>query len=141
MMLIPTRIAASAIHGHGLVATQAVSRGTPIWRFVPGFDQEFTPEAWAALPEPARTHVRHFCFVRQGDLHLILSGDHACFINHAQPPNTGLPGIQAGCAATVALRDIAAGEELTCDYWAYDADTSWKLGQVPGDAPIGAHAS
>ena len=39
---------------------------------------------------------------------------------------------------TVALRDIAAGEEITCNYLDYDADTAWKLGLVPKDAPLGA---
>ena len=39
---------------------------------------------------------------------------------------------------TVALRDLAAGEEITCDYWSYDADTPWKLGLVPREAPLGA---
>ena len=38
---------------------------------------------------------------------------------------------------TVALRDIAPGEEITCNYYAYDADADWKLGHVPYDAPLG----
>jgi SET domain-containing protein len=29
---------------------------------------------------------------------------------------------------TVALRDLAAGEELTCDYHAFDAEAPAKLG-------------
>jgi hypothetical protein len=121
-----------------LFATVPLPRGTPIWRFLPGFDQEFTPTQWAALPEPARSHTRHFCFVRQGDLHVILSGDHACFINHSDSPNTGAPPDATPPVTTIALRDIAAGEEITCNYRAYDADTPWKLGEVPRDAALGA---
>jgi SET domain-containing protein len=141
MILVPNRVAPSAIHGCGLFAVEMIPAGTPIWRFEPGFDHEFTPQQWAALPEPARGHTRHFCFVRRGDLHVILSGDHACFINHAAAPNTGAPRAPLEPFATVACRDIPAGEEITCDYWAYDADTPWKLGLVPRDAPIGAVAS
>jgi len=138
MILIQTRVGLSAIHGCGLFAAAFVPRGTPIWRFLPGFDQEFTPEEWAALPEPARGHTRHFCFVRPGDLRVILSGDHACFINHIESPNTGSPVNPTLPVTTIALRDIAAGEEITCDYRAYDADTAWKLGLVPAGAPLGA---
>ncbi len=139
MILVATRVAPSAIHGCGLFAVHDFPRGTPIWRFLPGFDHEFTPGEWAALPEPARAHTRHFCFVRQGDLHVVLSGDHACFINHADDPNTGAPPDARVPVTTVALRDIAAGEELTCNYWAYDADTSWKLGLVPRDVALGTN--
>ena len=138
MILVPSRVAPSSIHGNGLVAAEFIPRGTPLWRFLPGFDREFSPDAWRALPEPARSHTRHFCFVRPEDLHVILSGDHACFINHSENPNTGVPRNSAATGTTVALRDIPAGEEITCDYWSYDADTPWKLGLVARDAPLGA---
>jgi hypothetical protein len=39
---------------------------------------------------------------------------------------------------TVALRDLAAGEEITCNYFDYDPDTAWKLGLMPKNAPLGA---
>jgi SET domain-containing protein len=144
MILVPTRVRPSSIHGCGLFAHIDLPRGTPIWRFLPEFDHEFTPGQWTALPEPARAHTRHFCFVRSGDLHVILSADHACFINHSDSPNTGLPANpqpsvgSPEAVTTVALRAIAAGEELTCNYWSYDADTPWKLGLVPREAPLGA---
>ena len=138
MILVPTRVVGSSIHGNGLFAVQPIAKGTPIWRFLSGFDHDFSPEAWAAMPEPARGHTRHFCFVRRGDLRVILSGDHACFINHSDAPNTGAPAGAAAPVTTVALRDIQAGEEITCNYWSYDADTPWKLGIVPRDAPLGA---
>jgi SET domain-containing protein len=137
VILVPSAVRPSPIHGCGLFATTFLPKGTPIWRFLPGFDQIFTPDQWAALPEPARSHTRHFCFVRHGDLHVILSGDHACFINHAEPPNTGAPPNAIPPVTTVALRDIQAGEEITCNYRAYDADTPWTLGLVPRDAPLG----
>lgn len=138
MMMIPNQVRPSAIHGCGLFTPVFIPKGTPVWRFLPGFDHDFSPEQWNALPEPARGHARHFCFVRAGDLHVILSGDHACFINHADQPNTGAPANALSPVTTIALRDIQAGEELTCRYWDYDADTPWKLGLVPRDAPLGA---
>src|SRR5262249_53538182 len=121
MMLIRTRVAPSGIHGMGLFAVEAVAKGTPVWRFEPGFDHDFSPEQFAALPVPAREHTRWFCFVSKADGHVILSGDHACFINHSATPNTGAPADAEPSVTTVALRDIASGEEISCDYWGYDA--------------------
>ena len=138
MMLIETRVAPSGIHGLGLFAVQFVPRGTPVWKFQPGFDHDFSPAQFAALPPLARQHTRWFCFVSQLDGHIILSGDHACFINHSLAPNTGAAKAVGLPVVTVALRDIAAGEEITCNYFDYDADTAWKLGLVPKDAPLGA---
>jgi len=121
----------------GLFAVEAVAKGTPVWRLKPGFDHDFSPEQFAALPVLAREHTRWFCFVSKTNGHVILSGDHACFINHSATPNTGAPASAKSSVTTVALRDIAAAEEISCDYWSYDADTAWKLGLVAADAPLG----
>ena len=137
-MLIETRVQPSRIHGMGLFAVKFIPRGTPVWTFQPGFDHDFTPEQFAALPLPAQRHTRWFCFVSRVDGHVILSGDHACFINHSLTPNTGAPPDASGPVVTRALRDIAADEEITCNYFDYDADTPWKLGLLPPDAPLGA---
>jgi SET domain-containing protein len=138
MMLIETCVRPSGIHGLGLFTVRPVSRGTPIWRFEPGFDHDFSPAQFAALPLLAQKHTRWFCFVSRLDGHVILSGDHACFINHSPAPNTGALPDAPPPVVTVALRDLAPGEEITCNYFDYDADTRWKLGLVPPDAPLGA---
>ena len=41
----------------------------------------------------------------------MLNGDDARFLNHDDEPNTDNSG-----PVTLAARDIAAGEEITCDY-------------------------
>jgi SET domain-containing protein len=140
MMLVRAKVGPSAIHGMGLFALNRIPQGTPIWKFLPGFDHSFTPAEFARLPELAREHTRWFCFVGREDGHVVLSGDHACFINHSPLPNTGATSSGDSPITTRALRDIAAGEEITCNYFAYDADTPWKLGLVPADAPLGATA-
>jgi SET domain-containing protein len=128
MMLIKTRPGPSAIHGLGLFAADTVPCGTPVWRFEAGFDREFSPAQFNALPAEAQRHLRWFAFVDAGSGNWILSGDHACFMNHAGQPNTGAPPDARPPVTTVALRDIAAGEELTCDYFAFDAEAMQKLG-------------
>lgn len=128
MILVRTRVAPSTIHGLGLLAVEAIPRGTAIWRFEPGFDREFSPIQFAALPPEARAHLRWFAYVDAGTGLRVLSGDHTCFMNHAPTPNTGAAVNSLPPITTVALRDIAAGEELTCDYRAFDAEAGWKLG-------------
>lgn len=135
MLLILTRVAPSPIHGLGLFTVTPVPAGTPVWRFGDGFDRVFTPVEFAALPAPARRHVAWFAFVRPEDGARVLSGDHACFMNHAACPNTAARPGAGKPVVTVTLRDLPAGAELTCDYFAFDADAADKLGDV--DLPSG----
>lgn len=128
MILVPVRVGPSPIHGLGLFVSEAVPRGTPVWRFESGFDQEFSPEQVAAFPPSVQAHIRWFGWVNRTHGRWVLSGDHACFMNHAAPPNTGA---QVGEDDTVTLEDLPAGTELTCDYWAFDGAAEEKLGK-PG---------
>ncbi len=128
MMLIRTRVGPSAIHGQGLFAIEAMPRGTPVWRFEPGFDRVFTAAQLVAFPPAVREHLRWFGFYSREDGGVTLSGDHSCFMNHSPTPNTGAPLEAVPPITTVALRDIAMGEELTCDYFAFDAEAARKLG-------------
>jgi SET domain-containing protein len=121
MMLVPVRADRSPIHGLGLFATAAIPAGTPVWRFEPGFDQVFDVDRCCTLPDIARRHMQHYGYLDASTGRWVLNGDLAIFLNHAANPNTGALGQTGAAAMTVALRDIAAGEELTCDYRAFDA--------------------
>ncbi|HMO63866.1 MAG TPA: SET domain-containing protein [Verrucomicrobiota bacterium] len=131
MLLIPVRVAPSPIEGNGLFTVAPVPAGTPVWRFQAGFDQAFAPEVVAALAAPAREYLRRYAWIRREDGRAILSGDHACFMNHSGTPNTGVPPGAGEPETTIALRDLAAGEELTCDYRVFDAAAAEKLGELP----------
>ena len=128
MILVRTRVAPSTIHGLGLFAVEAIPHGTAIWRFEPKFDREFSPEQFATLPPEVQAHLRWFAYVDKDGGGRVLSGDHCCFMNHCAQPNTGAAADSFPPITTVALRDIVAGEELTCDYRAFDAEAGWKLG-------------
>lgn len=127
MLLIPVRVRPSNIEGNGLFALADHPAGTPVWRFQPGFDQAFPPGLAARLPELVQAHLRHFAWQRMEDGAWILSGDLACFMNHSESPNTGMPAVPSDAGETVCLRAIRAGEELTCDYFAFDAAAREKL--------------
>lgn len=137
MMLIRTRVAPSRIHGQGLFVVEPVAKGTGIWRFEPGFDRAFAPEQVAAWPEVVQEHLRWFSFMHSETGQYVLSGDHACFMNHSEHPNTGAPQDGSWDGTTVAYRDLVPGDEITCDYRSFDADTAWKLGWVPKEAAWG----
>jgi len=145
MLLIPVRVGPSRIHGTGIFALTAITAGTPVWRFQTGVDRTFSAAEWHSLPAPAREFLRAYCYFDRLCGELVLNADHGRFMNHAASPNTGAnPGATPeGSPAdftTVALVDLPAGTELTCDYRAFDGDVAWKLGQVANDAPLGATA-
>jgi SET domain-containing protein len=121
VLLIHVRCDRSPLHGLGLFAVSPIPAGTPIWRFTPGFDQWFTPRQLHQLPEPAQRHVQHYGYFDVHADHWVLNGDLSIFMNHSSSPNTGAPARITGAAPeTVALRDLLAGEEITCDYHAFD---------------------
>jgi hypothetical protein len=128
MLLVKASARPSPLHGLGIFAVEFIPQGTPIWRFEPEFDRAFTPGQFAALPEPAQAHVRHFAYLDSATDNWMLNGDLTIFMNHAAEPNTGAPSGVAEPILTVALRDIAAGEEMTCDYYAFDGAAEKKLG-------------
>ena len=47
---------------------------------------------------------------------LILEADNGRFMNHSEAPNTDFSGFDHGFA----IRDIAQGEEITCNYHEFD---------------------
>ncbi len=129
MLLVPTRLGMSPYEGIGLFAAAPIAKGTVTWRFMPGFDQLFAAEQIVALPEPARGELMRYVYLHGGSDKYVFCLDNARFMNHTGTPNTrgvNPPGEPYG--HDVATRDIAAGEELTCDYREFDGAHAAKLG-------------
>lgn len=112
MLLISTRLAPSSIHGLGVFATAPVAAGDALWRFEPDVDQVISNARAAQLPRAFQDYLATYAY-HSPDFPdaFVLSCDHAKFLNHAEDPNTTIRG-----RATYARRDIAAGDEITCDY-------------------------
>jgi uncharacterized protein len=124
MMLVPTYVAPSRIHGLGLFAAAPIPAGTVVWRFAPGLDQVIPVERLDGLPAPARAFLDRYAFESAffpGGL--LLSFDDTRFINHADEPNIDNTGSES-----LARHDIAADEELTCDYRELDGDATFVGG-------------
>jgi SET domain-containing protein len=109
---VRTRIAQSPIHGIGLFADEPISAGTVIWAYSPKFDLSFNPEDLDSLAPPARDLISKYAYFEAAVDAFVLCGDDARFMNHSDSPNTS----EVAGPRTIAARDIAAGEELTCDY-------------------------
>ena len=106
--------------GHGVFAKEFVKEGTPIWSPV-AVDKLTQNELVQRLNELDRSKANEF--LRQG---FVLSTDleHFCinindlgrYQNHSKNPNCGYADSLSINNTSKALRDILAGEEITCDY-------------------------
>jgi hypothetical protein len=120
MFIIETYIAPSEVHGNGVFAGEDVREGQPIWRFSPGIDLVIPFERIAALPRAFQIYMETYGYISpQVAGGMILSCDHAKFMNHSSEANTVIAG-----ETTLASRAIKKGEEITCDYRECCADWS-----------------
>lgn len=121
MFLIPTYLSESSIHGIGVFAATPIPAGTRIWEFHEGVDWKITPEEMDRFPEPYRSRLRTYCYLGDDGLY-VFCGDNGKFMNHSETPNCDDPEGRY----TITNRDIAAGEELTCDYRTFDRESALK---------------
>jgi hypothetical protein len=96
--------------GHGVFATKPIPRGTVVWVLC-RFDIVLTPEAVRALPAPYLPIIENYAY-GTADGNRVLCWDHGRSINHSCDP--AMLGV--GAQVEIAVRDIAAGEQLTCEY-------------------------
>ncbi len=104
----------SGIAGRGLRAVEPIRRGDVV--AVKG-GHVVTTDELRALPE----RLQNSDVQITDDLHLVAPAEEEyeavmLFLNHSCEPNVGF----AGNVVLVAMRDIAAGEELTTDYAMFD---------------------
>jgi hypothetical protein len=112
-------IRASRIHSAGCYTTGPLAKGAAVVEYTG--PRITVDEADARYSDRAETYL----FGLSDGKHVIDGDGIAAFINHSCDPNCE-PEEVDGRVWIVALRDIAAGEELTYDYNLYDGD---------GDAP------
>jgi len=104
----------SGIAGRGLVAVEPIAAGEVV--AVKG-GHTVTEQQLRALPE----RLQNSAVQITDDLHLVALTDDEyeavmLFVNHSCEPNVGF----GGNVVLVAMRDVAAGEELTTDYALFD---------------------
>ncbi len=110
MFLIKTYLSKSAIHGLGVFAGEHIPKGTVISRMAPGFDQVWDLAEFEALPELAQDYIQRNGWLNNGKYYMNI--DHGLFTNHSRDANVATQPDDS----EVAVRDIAKGEEITCNY-------------------------
>jgi SET domain-containing protein len=113
-------VKASAIHGRGLFAREPIGRGEIVC--VKGghvFDRRRLAELQPELG-PAEIQIAPDLFI--GPVRAAEREGSMIFSNHSCEPNIGVQGQ----IVFVAMRDVAAGEELTHD-WAMTDDDSYEM--------------
>ena len=114
MLMVPTELRPSPIHGLGVFLLAPVKKGELIWRFDSRIDRVYSPEEVDSLPEHVARYLRTYStWHAQGRLY-VLCGDNGRYFNHSDEPSTVSNAISFG--EHHAARDLAAGEELTSDY-------------------------
>jgi hypothetical protein len=113
MLLIPCYLGASSIEGLGLFTRQAIRAGETLWAFDARFDRLIPMADLEAAPPTVQDFLWRYTYPYASDPSLLVfEADEARHMNHSDTPNTDF---SRGDIA-IALRDIAAGEELTCNY-------------------------
>ena len=92
--------------------------GGAVWQFQPPFDQILFARDLSGLSDVVRDYLKTYAY-KSSDLggRLVLSGDHARFLNHSDDPNT-----EERPFVSIARKPIASGDEITCDYRAFCTD-------------------
>ena len=77
---------------------------------------------------PIQEYLLTYCYmeIRNGDKALVLCGDNSKYMNHSNMPNL-IEVNHDNTSINVAIVDIKAGEELTCNYFDFDLDAHRKL--------------
>ena len=112
MLTIKTKIGPSKIDGIGFFAYQPISKGTVVWKYDPSIDRLLSKDEVMKLDGPIQERFHNYAFFDKKYNKYMFCGDDGRFFNHSDTPNCD----DGEDDITIALCDIAEGEELTVDY-------------------------
>jgi SET domain-containing protein len=124
MLKVQTYIDKSTIKGVGVFAAEKIPKGTLIWEFTDFVDIYYSKHVVENMKEgDVKTFLKKYCYLDEDSWqHYVLCVDNARFMNHSDDSNT-----ENFERSTVAKRDIAIGEEITCNYYESDDAANEKL--------------
>lgn len=117
MLVVPTFVGPSTIEGVGVFASEPIAAGTLIWVLSEQFDKLLTDKELSALSPLQQDFAARYGYphMTKPDI-TVIEFDNGRFMNHSTTPNTDFTDTEKGWA----IRNIAAGEEITCDYAEFD---------------------
>jgi SET domain-containing protein len=125
MLLVDVYLGKSSIEGIGVFAKRPIAQGTLIWKLDLNYDRRIPVAAYEAENGPVKAYLDRYCYPDRTDpSYIVFEADDARYMNHADDPNCDVSRPHE----SYALRDIAAGEEMTCDYNHFFADGFEFLG-------------
>ncbi len=102
--------------GYGVFARRPIPAGTIVYVRDP-LEIVVTPAAYRVADAASRVQIDRYSYIdERGDR--VISWDFAKYVNHSCEANT----ISTGYGFEVAIRDIAAGEEITDEYGCFNLD-------------------
>ena len=130
MFVVRVELKPSAIHGLGCFTIEPIKKDQLVWQFDPRVDIVLPASEHNGCHPVVKEMLEKWTYVevRQGREVMILCGDLAKFMNHSDQPNLY---DSRDLTLNFALRDIDAGEELTCNYYEFDIKAGDKLGRWP----------
>jgi hypothetical protein len=112
--------------GYGIVALKPIPKGTITWA-LDKLDRTFTPAQVRSLEKIYQDVLNKYTY-RNAKGDLVLCWDNARFVNHSSVSNC----LTTAYEFEIAIRDIAAGEELTDDYGYLNLDEPFEVVPEPG---------
>ena len=120
MIIVPTYLEKSPVHGFGVFAKEFIKKGSKVWEFNPIFDVRFTDAEFERMPQSVKAEIEHHLYQPEPGGVLYYESTMGRYMNHSREPNVDFSDVGVGWAT----RDIQPGEELTCDYRHFMADVS-----------------
>ncbi|MEE4211109.1 MAG: SET domain-containing protein-lysine N-methyltransferase [Parvularcula sp.] len=132
MMLVKTYLSLSSIEGLGVFTAEPIAKGQNCWRLDTAFDRLIPVAEVARAPQEMQIFLDRYGYTYAPDPdYIVLDVDDGRYMNHADRPNLNFSDQVNG----IATRDIAAGEELTCDYRTFTVGEIIHLPpRMPADA-------
>lgn len=126
MFVVKTSLRPSLIQGLGCFAEEPIHKGQIVWEFDPRLDIRIPFSALDQFPDFMREHFIVYTYVEMlnGQEMMVYCADFSKHMNHSDDPN--LFDTEDNLRE-IAVRDIAVGEELTCNYYKSDLHATEKL--------------
>lgn len=102
--------------GLGVFSVNKVKKGETVWVYESDFCKTFSSDEVKKMPPVQQAYINKYAYRTHDEPDIWeLDLDNGRFMNHSENPNTDYTDMKGW-----AVRDIEAGEEITCDYRSFD---------------------